>query len=63
MLVKATELQQGQTFQIRYEKRWSNKITVKEVIGLDFPISWLSIVASTGKTKLIKRTEMVRVVA
>jgi hypothetical protein len=63
MLVKATELQQGQTFQIRYEKRWSNKITVKEVIGLDFPISWLSIATSTGKTKLIKRTEMVRVVA
>lgn len=63
MLVNATELQQGQTFQVRYEKRWSNKITVKEVIGLDFPVSVLGVITTTGKTKLISRTEMVKVVA
>lgn len=63
MLVKATDLREGQTFQIRYEKRWSNKITVRQVIGLDFPVSVLGVVTTTGKTKLISRTEMVKVVA
>ena len=61
MLVKATELQQGDTFQVRYEKRWSNKITVKEIIGLDFPVSVFGVITTTGKTKVIKRTELVKV--
>lgn len=63
MLITAEQLQKGQTFQVRYEKRWSNKITVKQIIGLEFEISYLLVEATTGKTKLLKRSETVRVVA
>lgn len=62
MLVNAENLKAGQTFQVLYEKRWSNKITVKETSCLDFGLAHFLVLTTTGKTKLLKREQIVKVV-